>query len=105
MVLFGFDADRRPGLYMFPSRQNTDEPIRQIQYTVWMLERAIDLTGPGVECVVHAFAYSTTNANRNMALFINFSDRAKGPSFQQQRNVRLLMHRLSLAPLTDTPVP
>ena len=37
---------------MFPSRQNTDEPTRQIQYTVWMLERAIDLTGPGVECVI-----------------------------------------------------
>jgi hypothetical protein len=52
MVLFGFDADRRPGLYMFPSRQNTNEPTRQIQFVVWMLERTIDLTGPGVECVI-----------------------------------------------------
>lgn len=57
MVLFGFDADRRPGLYMFPSRQNTNEPIRQIQYTVWMLERAIDLTGPGVEYVIFVSAH------------------------------------------------
>jgi hypothetical protein len=59
MVLFGFDADRRPGLYMFPSRQNTDDPIRQIQYTVWMLERTIDLTGPSVECVALLSSVST----------------------------------------------
>ena len=92
---------------MFPSRQNTDDLIRQIQFTVWMLERALDLMGPGVECVVLVFVYftPTTNENRNMALFINFSDRAKGPNFQQQRNVRILMQRPRPAPLTDTPVP
>ena len=49
-VVFGYDMHRRPALYMIPSRQNTEESPRQIQHTVWMLERALDLTGPGVEC-------------------------------------------------------
>lgn len=48
-ILFGFDLKNRPGFYMFPSRQNTEEPTRQIQFAVWMLERCIDLMGPGVE--------------------------------------------------------
>jgi len=49
MIVFGYDKDRRPALYMIPSRQNTEESPRQMQYTVWMLERALDLAGPGVE--------------------------------------------------------
>jgi len=48
-VVFGYDTLRRPALYMIPSRQNTEESPRQIQYTFWVLERALDLTGPGVE--------------------------------------------------------
>ncbi len=48
-VLFGYDAENRPAFYMFPSRQNTTEPERQIQFVVWMLERCIDLMDPGVE--------------------------------------------------------
>ena len=42
---------------MIPSRQNTEppndpnEPDRQLEFTFWMLERAIDQMGPGVECV------------------------------------------------------
>ena len=48
-IIFGYDTHRSPALYMIPSRQNTEESPRQIQHTVWMLERAIDLTGPGVE--------------------------------------------------------
>jgi hypothetical protein len=42
---------------MIPSRQNTKEPDDpnvpnpQIHFVVWMLERAIDKMGPGVECV------------------------------------------------------
>lgn len=68
-VVFGTDRDRKPGLYMFPSRQNTDESIRlvsrvqglsrwytylsaylrQVHYATFMLERTIELAGPGVE--------------------------------------------------------
>lgn len=65
-VAFGYDTLRRPALYMIPSRQNTEESPRQIQYAFWMLERALELTGPGVESVV---------------LMINFADKAKNPSF------------------------
>lgn len=36
---------------MIPSRQNTDEATRQVQFAVWMLERAVDQMGPGVEYV------------------------------------------------------
>ena len=48
-ITFGFDAKGKPAFYMFPSRQNTTDPARQIQFVVWMLERVIDLMGPGVE--------------------------------------------------------
>jgi CRAL/TRIO domain len=47
--VFGYDTHRRPALYMVPSRQNTEESPRQVQFVFWMLERALDLTGPGVE--------------------------------------------------------
>ncbi|KAG6849783.1 hypothetical protein H0H93_005169 [Arthromyces matolae] len=71
-VLFGFDVRGRPGLYLFPSRQNTDGPERQIQFTVWMLERTIDLMSPGVE---------------TLALLINYGDKAKNPSLGVARTV------------------
>jgi phosphatidylinositol/phosphatidylcholine transfer protein len=48
-ITFGYDAKGRPAIYMIPSRQNTADPFRQIQFVVWMLERAMELMGPGVE--------------------------------------------------------
>lgn len=51
-IIFGFDVQGRPATYMIPSRQNTSEPPRQLQFAVWMLERAVDLMGPGVEYVI-----------------------------------------------------
>ena len=48
-IIFGYDTNRRPAILMIPSRQNTDEPTRQLEFAVWMIERAIDLVGPGVE--------------------------------------------------------
>ena len=48
-IVFGYDTQRRPALYTVPSRQNTDESPRQIQYAVWMLERTLDLAGPSIE--------------------------------------------------------
>jgi len=51
-IVFGYDMAGRPGFYMIPSRQNTDEPTRQIQFAFWMMERCIDLMEPGVEYVV-----------------------------------------------------
>ncbi|KAF8575184.1 CRAL/TRIO domain-containing protein [Ramaria rubella] len=71
-IIFGYDLDGRPALYMIPSRQNTKEQTGQIQFVVWMLERCIDLMGPGVG---------------NLALLINFADRAKNPSMGTARKV------------------
>ncbi|KXN84742.1 CRAL-TRIO domain-containing protein C23B6.04c [Leucoagaricus sp. SymC.cos] len=71
-VLFGFDAKGRPAYYMIPSRQNTEEGLRQIQYVVWLLERCIDLMPPGVE---------------NLAILINFASKAKSPSLGTARAV------------------
>ncbi|KAF8071928.1 CRAL-TRIO domain-containing protein [Lyophyllum atratum] len=71
-VLFGYDSRGRPGLYLFPSRQNTVEATRQIQFTVWMLERTVDLMGPGVE---------------TLDLLINYGDKSKNPSLGVARTV------------------
>ncbi|KZV88886.1 CRAL/TRIO domain-containing protein [Exidia glandulosa HHB12029] len=71
-IIFGYDNQRHPALYLLPSRQNTDGPPRQIRATVFMLERVLDLCGPGVE---------------SLALLINFADRAKNPSLSTARSV------------------
>ncbi|KAI0649476.1 CRAL/TRIO domain-containing protein [Trametes meyenii] len=72
MVIWGYDADHRPALYLRPSKQNTEESIRQVHYVVWALERVTDLMGPGVE---------------TLALMVDFADRAKNPSIGQSRAV------------------
>jgi len=69
-IVFGYDKDGRPALYMYPSRQNTDantteKQRHQLQFAIWMMERAFDLLPVGVE---------------NIALMIDFSDKAKSPS-------------------------
>ena len=49
--IFGYDTRGRPAMYMWPSRQNTEESPRQIHFVFWIMERAIELMGPGVEYV------------------------------------------------------
>ncbi|KAL1726068.1 CRAL-TRIO domain-containing protein [Schizophyllum commune] len=75
-VLFGYDAQRRPGLYLLPSRQNTDESPRQIHFVFWFLERTLELMGPGVE---------------SLALLINFGDRGKHPSMRTAMTVLYIL--------------
>ncbi|OJA17109.1 hypothetical protein AZE42_02600 [Rhizopogon vesiculosus] len=91
--LFGYDTHGRPALYMCPSKQNTEESPRQIHYTVWMLERAIDLMGPGVE---------------TLALMIDYADKAKNPSIGTARTVLYILQthypeRLGLALIAHLP--
>jgi hypothetical protein len=62
-VIMGFDNDARPCLYLNPSKQNTSKTERQIHHLVFMLERVIDLMGPGQE---------------TLALLINFADTRSG---------------------------
>jgi hypothetical protein len=92
-VVFGYDTLRRPAIYMIPSRQNTEESHRQIQYVFWVMERTLELTGPGVESVV---------------LMINFADRAKNPSFSTSKLVLHIMQthypeRLATALILNVP--
>ncbi|CAE6379475.1 unnamed protein product [Rhizoctonia solani] len=92
-ILAGYDLERRPALYMMPSRQNTEESPRQLQFAVWMLERAVDLMGPGVE---------------NLDILINFADRGKNPSLTTSKNMLNILQnhypeRLGLALVINVP--
>ncbi|KIJ95784.1 hypothetical protein K443DRAFT_682763 [Laccaria amethystina LaAM-08-1] len=92
-ILFGYDVKGKPAFYMIPSRQNTEEPTRQIQFAVWMLERGVDLMEPGVE---------------TLALLINFADKAKNPSMSTARTVLNILQehypeRLGLALIINVP--
>lgn len=92
-ILFGYDVEGRPGFYMIPSRQNTTDNDRQVQFAVWMLERCIDSMEPGVE---------------TLDLLINFADRAKHPNIGQARQVLNILQdhypeRLGLALVLNIP--
>ncbi|KAF8968123.1 CRAL-TRIO domain-containing protein [Flammula alnicola] len=92
-ILFGYDVTGKPAFYMIPSRQNTNEATRQIQFAVWMLERGVDLMEPGVE---------------NLALLINFGDRGKNPSISTALSVLHILQnhypeRLGLALIINVP--
>ncbi|RPA95186.1 CRAL/TRIO domain-containing protein [Choiromyces venosus 120613-1] len=67
--VLGFDRDGRPCLYLNPAKQNTEKSPRQIQHLVFMLERVVDLMGPGQEtlALLVDFASSTTSSNPNIA--------------------------------------
>ncbi|KAI9652199.1 MAG: hypothetical protein M1829_001820 [Trizodia sp. TS-e1964] len=73
-VIIGFDNAARPCLYLNPAKQNTQRSERQIQHLVFMLERVIDLTGPGQE---------------TLSLLVNFksSSNSSGPNVSQGRQV------------------
>ncbi|POY72556.1 hypothetical protein BMF94_4383 [Rhodotorula taiwanensis] len=45
-LVFGYDVNCRPVLYMHPHRQNTEVGPKQIAFVVWCLERTIDLAPP-----------------------------------------------------------
>ncbi|KAF8313510.1 CRAL-TRIO domain-containing protein [Cantharellus anzutake] len=72
MITFGFDNDGRPAVYMLPSRQNTTESERQLQFCFWLMERCIDIMPPGVE----TFTY-----------LIDFSDKGTNPSLGTARKM------------------
>ena len=56
--IFGHDTHGRPALYMCLSKQNTEESPRQIHFVYWVMERAIELMGPGVEYVLRSLLSS-----------------------------------------------
>lgn len=76
-TILGYDNRGRPLHYMHPSRNTTQETPRQMQYAVWVLERAIDLMPPGVEM---------------LALLINFGGKKRNPT--SISNAKLMLYIL-----------
>jgi hypothetical protein len=92
-VILGFDNDARPCLYLNPAKQNTERTERQLQHLFYMMERVIDLMGPGQE---------------NLALLINFMDtrRGQGASIGQAKETMSVLQnhypeRLGRALITE----
>lgn len=76
-TILGYDNRGRPLHYMHPSRNTTEETPRQMQFAVWILERAIDLMPPGVEM---------------LALLINFGGKKRNPT--SISNAKLMLYIL-----------
>lgn len=76
-TILGFDNKGRPLHYMHPSRNTTKETPRQMQFAVWILERAIDVMPPGVEM---------------LALLINFGGKKSNPT--SISNAKLMLYIL-----------
>ena len=71
-VIYGYDNEGRPCLYLNPHKQNTKGREKQMQHLVFMLERCIDLIPPGQE---------------TLAILVDFKQSRKGenPSVAQGR--------------------
>ncbi|SNX85757.1 related to PDR16 - involved in lipid biosynthesis and multidrug resistance [Melanopsichium pennsylvanicum] len=76
-TILGYDNRGRPLHYMHPSRNTTEETPTQMQFAVWVLERAIDLMPPGVEM---------------LALLINFGGKKRNPT--SISNAKLMLYIL-----------
>ena len=78
---------------MFPSRQNTETSERQIQQVVWVLERAVDLMGPGTELVSQQSrllpVLLTSSRVRTLALMIDYGEKGRSPPFSVSLRVIL----------------
>ena len=67
-VLLGYDIHARPCLYLLPSNQNTERSDRQLEHLVFMLERAIDLTGPDQDTLALIVNFNETKSGQNASL-------------------------------------
>ncbi|KAH7884362.1 CRAL TRIO domain-containing protein [Phlebopus sp. FC_14] len=60
MFLFGYDTCGRPAMYVVPGKLTPDGQM-QLEFAFWIIERAIDLMGPGVESLTIMVDYSDSN--------------------------------------------
>ncbi|KAK6350082.1 hypothetical protein TWF696_006329 [Orbilia brochopaga] len=67
-VVFGFDKEARPCLYLNPARQNTQRSERQIQHLVWMLERVLELAPPGSETLALLIDFKAATSGQNASV-------------------------------------
>ncbi|ORX91053.1 CRAL/TRIO domain-containing protein [Basidiobolus meristosporus CBS 931.73] len=91
----GFDRAGRALLYLRPGRQNTKTYERQLRFTIFTIEKAIQLLPPGAE---------------QFCLLIDYkgASMAKNPPLSQAAELLSILHahypeRLGLAYLIDTP--
>jgi len=66
--ILGYDIEGRPCHYLNPSRQNTKRSDRQLHHLVFMMERAIDLMGPGQETLALLISFSETSSGQGASL-------------------------------------
>jgi hypothetical protein len=66
-VIFGYDIDGRPCLYLSPGRQNTSPSARQTQHLVFMLERVIGFSPPGQDTLALIINFQTSKNRSNTA--------------------------------------
>ncbi|KAF3908427.1 Patellin-3 [Orbilia brochopaga] len=67
-VVFGFDKEARPCLYLNPARQNTPRSERQIQHLVWMMERVLELAPPGSETLALLIDFKAATSGQNASV-------------------------------------
>ncbi|CAG8909125.1 unnamed protein product [Penicillium egyptiacum] len=67
-VILGYDINGRPCLYLLPSNQNTEKSDRQLEHLVFMLERAIDLMGPGQDTLALIVNFKETKSGQNASI-------------------------------------
>lgn len=67
-IILGYDNNGRPCLYLNPAKQNTEHSDRQIQHLVFMLERVIDLMGPGQESLALIVNFKQTKSGQNATI-------------------------------------
>ncbi|KAG0695604.1 CRAL TRIO domain-containing protein [Suillus ampliporus] len=66
--IFGYDTHGRPAAYVSPSKMGVAESPRTIQFIIWMLERSVDLMGPGVETIGILADYADNSGNPSFGL-------------------------------------
>ncbi|KAF3910847.1 Patellin-3 [Dactylellina cionopaga] len=67
-VIFGFDKDARPCLYLNPAKQNTERSERQIQHLTFMLERVLDIAPPGIETLALLIDFKSASSGQNASV-------------------------------------
>ncbi|KAH7342782.1 putative CRAL-TRIO domain-containing protein C23B6.04c [Rhexocercosporidium sp. MPI-PUGE-AT-0058] len=66
-IIFGFDIEARPCLYLNPGRQNTEPSPRQVQHLVFMVERVVNLMVPGQETLALLINFKSSKSRSNTA--------------------------------------
>jgi hypothetical protein len=66
-IIVGFDNASRPCHYLNPGRQNTNPSPRQVQHLVFMVERAINMVGPGQETLALLINFKASKSRSNTA--------------------------------------